>query len=228
MVKYEYIKRLAVESGIKKDKIEVVPHWLDIERFREIVQNPRPSIMKVSHDDKLCVHVGRLSQENGVIELLKAFDILTQKISNTKLVFVGDGPLREDMEIFCRHNHIEDKVVFVGTVTREDVFSYLSLADCVVSCQLYHNYNWSLIEYMCAQKPIVAMNVGGTTEILEDGYNALLAETTPESLSSKMQQILEHPPLAEELARNALSTVRKKHGFDNLRKYEELLQKLIK
>jgi len=227
MVKYEYIKKLAVESGIKKDKIEVVPHWLDIEKFQEIVNNPGPSIMRVSHGDKLCVHVGRLSLENGVMELLKAFSILTHNSINAKLVFVGDGPLRENMEIFCHQNDIEDKVVFVGAVTREDVFRYLSLADCVISCQLYHNYNWSLIEYMCAQKPIVATNVGGTTEILEDGYNALLAEATPESLSSKMQQILEHPQLSEELARNALSTVQKKHGFDNLKKYEELVQKLI-
>ena len=226
MVKYEYIKKLAVESGIKTDQIEVVPHWLDIERFREVVKNPGLSITGASQGDKLCVHVGRLSPENGVMELLSAFNTLTQKISHAKLVFVGDGPLQKDMEIFCRQNHIENKVIFVGAVAREDVFRYLSLADCVISCQLYHNYNWSLIEYMCAEKPIVATNVGGTTEILQDGYNALLAEPTPESLSSKMQQILEDPQLGNKLARNALATVREKHGFDNLRKYEELVHRM--
>ena len=132
------------------------------------------------------------------------------------------------MEDYCRQNHMEDTVIFVGTVVREDVFRYLALADCAISCQLYHNYNWSLLEYMCAQKPIVATNVGGTTEILEDGYNALLAETTPESLSSKMQQVLENPQLAKRLAQNALATVRRKHGFDNLKKYEELIHRLKK
>jgi len=232
MVKYEHVKRLAVESGIKKDKVEVIPHWLDIERFREIVKNPRLRIRGINHGDKLCIHVGRLSPENGIWELLKAFSILTLKISNVKLVLVGDnicaGIPMKDMDNFCHRNHIEDKVIFAGSVVREDVFRYLSLADCAISCQLHHNYNWSLIEYMVAQKPIVATNVGGTTEILEDGYNALLAETTPESLSSKMQQILENPQLAQKLAQNALTTVREKHGSYNLRKYEELVHRLKK
>jgi glycosyltransferase involved in cell wall biosynthesis len=228
MVKYEYMKKLAVESGLKESKIEIVPHWLDIEKFREKANNPALRIRGVSKGDKLLIHVGRLSPENGVWELLAAFGILTEKISNAKLILVGDGISRPDMEDYCRQHHVENTVIFVGTVAREDVFRYLALADCAISCQLYHNYNWSLLEYMCAQKPIVATNVGGTTEILEDGYNALLAETTPESLSSKMQQVLESPQLAKKLAINALATVRRKHGSDNLKKYEELIHRLKK
>ncbi len=232
MAKYEYVKRLAVESGIKEDKIEVIPHWLDIEKFRETVKDPELIIKGVNQGDKLCIHVGRLSLENGIWELLKAFSILTQRISNAKLVLVGDnicaGIPMKDMDSFCHQNHIDDKVIFTGSVPREDVFRYLSLADCAISCQLYLNYNWSLIEYMCAQRPIVATNVGGTTEILKDEYNALLAEPTPESLSAKMQQILDNPELANKLARNALVTVRRKHGFENLTKYEELVHRLRK
>jgi len=227
MVKYEYMKHMAVESGIREDKIEVVPFWLDIEKFRKIVKNPNLRITGVNQGDKLCVHVGRLSSENGVMELLEAFKILTNKTIQAKLVFVGDGNLKKDMQDFCHKNQIEHKVIFVGAVDREDVFRYLSLADCVVSCQLYHNYNWSLLEYMCAQKPIVATNVGGTTEILEDGYNALLAEPTAESLALKIQQILENPELGTQLARSALATVTEKHGLSNLEKYENLVRRFL-
>jgi glycosyltransferase involved in cell wall biosynthesis len=228
MTKYEYMKKLAVESGIREDKIEVVPFWIDIERFGEKANNHGLRIRGIKKGDKLLVHVGRLSPENGVWELLQAFGILTQKVTNAKLILVGDGILRQEMEDYCRQNHMENTVIFVGNVAREDVFRYLALADCAVSCQLYHNYNWSLLEYMCAQKPIIATNVGGTTEILKDGYNALLADVTPESLSAKMQRVLEDPQLAHRLARNALATVRRKHGFDNLKKYETLVHRLKK
>ncbi len=227
MVKYDYMKRLAVASGIKEDKIEIVPHWMDIEKFREMAKNPGFRIAGVDEEDKLLVHVGRLSPEKGGLELLEAFSILTRNIGNAKLLFVGDGILKRNMERFCSQNHIEDKVIFVGAVEREDVFRYLSLADCAISCQeLGDNYSWTLLEYMCAQKPIIATNVGATTEILKDGYNALLAEPTPESLSTKMQQLLENPELGKKLARNALATVTEKHGPDNLRKYEELVHNL--
>jgi glycosyltransferase involved in cell wall biosynthesis len=232
MVKYEYLKRLAVASGLKEDQIEVVPHWLDIERFRKTMRSSRPKIIGIDSSDKICIHVGRLSKENGIWELLKAFTILARKVSMVKLVLVGDNASQgipwNELHDFCRKHHIKDKVIFTGSVAREDVFRYLSLADCALSCQLYHNYNWSLIEYMCAGRPIVATNVGGTTEILKDGYNALLAEVTPESLSTKVEQILENPQLAKELARNALVTVRQKHGFENLGKYEELVRRLKK
>lgn len=229
MFKYDNIKSLAVESGIEEDKVEVVPHWIDVEKFREKAKNPRFRIAGVNGEDKFLVHVGRLVAVKGVWELLQAFNILTEKVSNVKLIFVGDEDsiLKKDLEDFCNQNHLKDKVVFVGEVKREDVSRYLSLADCAISCQqLGENYSWTLIEYMCAQKPIVATNVGGTTEILQDGYNALLAEPTPESLKSKMQQILENPRLAKKLARNALATVREKHGFENLRKYENLIHNL--
>jgi len=226
MVKYEYMKRLAVESGIAEDKIEVVPFWLDVDRFWERANNTGFRMNVIDEGDKLIVHVGRLSPENGVLELLKAFTILGKKISNAKLVLVGDGILKKHMDAFCSENHIENKVVFVGAVQREDVFKYLSIADCAVSCQLTHNYNWALLEYMCAQKPIVATNVGGTSEILTDGYSAILAEPTPESLSSKMQLMLENPQLGKKLAQNALTIVKEKHTLENLKKYEELVHRL--
>ena len=232
MVKYEYLKSLAVENGIKEDQIEVIPHWLDIEKFRAIENNPEFKVAGVNPGDKICIHVGRLSKENGIFELLTAFGILTQKISNVKLILLGDnisaGISMKELENFCKINRIEKKVIFAGSVDREDVFKFLSLSDCAISCQLYHNYNWSLLEYMCAEKPIVATNVGGTTEILKNEYNALLSEPTPESLSSNMQQILENPQLGEKLGRNALATVREKHSFKNLNKYDSLIQRLGK
>lgn len=232
MVKYEYLKKLAVESGIREDQLEVVPHWLDIARFRKVMKSSRLKVKGIDSGDRVCVHVGRLSPENGIWELLEAFTLLTKKMNRVKLVLVGGNASQgipwHELGDFCRQHHLEDKVIFVGSVAREDVFRYLSLADCALSCQRYHNYNWSLIEYMCAGRPIVATNVGGTTEILKDGYNALLAETTAESLSTKITQVLENPLLARRLGRNTLSTVRQKHGFTNLGKYEALVHRLRK
>ncbi len=226
VVKYDYMKKLAVESGIGEDKVEVVPFWIDIERVGEIANSPGFRIAGVSRQDRVFVHVGRIVLGKGTLRSLKALSMLTERIRKAKLILVGDGILRKDMENFCVDNHLEGKVIFAGNVSHEDVFRYLSLADCVISGQVSDNYSWTLLEYMGAGKPIIATNVGSTSEILRHGYNALLCEPTPESLSSRMQQLLENPRLAERLARNALATVRIKHGVENLRKYEELIHRL--
>ena len=226
MVKYDYMKRLAVEAGVPADKIEVVPHWVDVDRYRQLARANSFSLAGLDPTDKVVVHAARLSPEKGIFTLLEAFDRLRKTVGNAKLVLVGDGVLREEAEAYCRSKHIEDSVIFVGSVEHEEVFKYLSLAHCAVSCQLYDNYSWSLLDYMCAEIPVVATDVGATSDILTDGYNALLADPTPQSLSAKVQQVLEDAQLGKELAANALATVRQKHAVDNLTHYEELVHRL--
>jgi glycosyltransferase involved in cell wall biosynthesis len=229
MFKYENIKKLAMKSGIKENKTVLIPHWMDIPKIREKIKNSNLRIKDKNDNDKILVHVGRLIPIKGVFELLRAFKLLIKKFENVKLIFVGDGKLRNDLEDFCKKNQIRDKVIFAGSVDPEEVFRYLSIADCTISCQqLGENYSWTLLEYMSAKKPIVATKVGGTTEILKDGYNSLLAEPTSESINLKIQQILKNPDFANKLARNALLSVKKKHGFENLIKYEELIKGIVK
>jgi len=224
MVKYDYMKKLAVKSGVKKDKIEVIPHWLDIEKNRELMRNSKLTIAGVDEHDKIFVHVGRLVPVKGIMKLLKAFNILIKEYKNAKLIFVGDGILRNKLEDFCTRSNINNNVIFAGAVQHDAVFKYLSLADCIISCQLHDNYGWALLECMCAGKPIIATNVGATSDILEDGYNALFAESTPKSLALKMKEILESPELGENLGKNALRTINEKHSLKNLEKYEELVR----
>jgi glycosyltransferase involved in cell wall biosynthesis len=227
MAKYDHMKKLIVKSGVGEDRIKVVPHWIDVDKNRKIMENSKLTIVGVDEHNNIFVHVGRLSPEKGVMELLKAFNILIKKYKNAKLIFVGDGVLKTKMEDFCSKNNIDNNVIFVGAVKHDAIFKYLSITNYIVSCQLYDNYGWALLEYMCAVKPIIATNVGATSDILEDGYNALFAEPTIESLSMKMQEILENPKLAKKIAKNALETVRAKHGYGNLRKYEELVKEVV-
>jgi glycosyltransferase involved in cell wall biosynthesis len=227
MAKYDYMKKLTVKSGVGEDSIKVVPHWIDVEKNRKIMKNSKLTIAGVDEHNNIFVHVGRLAPDKGVIELLKAFNILIKKYKNGKLIFVGDGVLKNKMEDFCSKNNIDNNVIFTGAVKHDAIFKYLSITNYIVSCQLLDNYGWALLEYMCAEKPIITTNVGATSDILEDGYNALFAEPTVESLSMKMQEILENPKLAKKIAKNALETVRAKHEYGNLRKYEELIKEVV-
>ena len=222
MVKYDYLKNLLHKTGIKQEKITVVPHWIDIERINKQAKSPR-----ILNDGFTFAFFGGLSKQKGPDILLNAFAQLTEKADGIKLIFIGDGPLRKEMEGFCKDNNLQDRVSFSGAIPHEELFRYLSsAADALVLPHRYFNYEWALLEGMCTEKPIIATDVPATTDILKDGYNALLCEPTQESLGSKMRQILGNPQLGEKIARNALKTVRERHHLGNLEKYEQLVNRM--
>lgn len=227
MVKYDYLKKLLMETGIEGEKIVVVPHWIDVETINKKAKSNGAFIDNIKSSDYVFVFLGRLVKEKGPDILLDAFFILTKKVENAKLVFIGDGPLRRELEETCDKYNIKDKVIFLGMIPHENLFDYISLADTIVFPHRYFNYEWALLEAMCTEKPIIATDMPATADILIDGYNALLVEPTPESLALKMKEITEKPELGEKLAKNALKTVREKHRMENLEKYEKLVKGLI-
>ncbi len=227
MVKYDYLKRKLMQTGIDGGKIVVVPHWIDVEGINKKSKGNGVSIDNIKSSDYVFIFFGRLATEKGPDILLEAFALLTKKVENAKLVFIGDGPLRGDLEEICDRYNITDRVIFLGMIPHEDLFEYMSLADTLVFPHRYFNYEWALLEAMCTEKPIIATDVPATADILTEGYNALLTEPTPTSLCSKMYNILQNPELGEKIAKNAFKTVREKHTMKNLEKYERLVKGLV-
>lgn len=227
MTKYNHLKKRLVESGVKEGKIVVIPNWIDAESvLQKSKQDLRSTITGIESSDRVFVFFGSLKFFKRPDLTLKAFASLNKKIDNVKLVFIGDGVLRDELEKMCKRLEIQDKVHFLGMISHTEVHRYLSIADVFVFSSLYDNYNWALLEAMCTKKPIIATDVGGTKEILRDGYNALLAMPTAESLGSKMRMILNDRKLSRKIAENAYNTVKEKHSMKNLEKYEELIQSL--
>jgi len=227
MVKYNYLKKKLIEANIPEEKIAFIPHWLDVEEINRISNPKDRDTVKMSHPDKIILYFGRLSEGKGVSLLLRSFFEIQKKIAKLKLVYIGDGPLYEKLKELARELNIQDKVIFLGSMSRNSVLRHLSSADVIVHPSPYDNYNWALLESMCAGKPIVATNAGGTTEILKEAYNALLASPDVVSLSSQLLRVLEDSDLAAKIGRYAYETVKKKHGLRNLELYEELLRKAI-
>lgn len=224
MVKFDYMKKSLEKSAFPKEKIVVIPHWIDVEAIRQkSKRNFRHLIVGLEKGDRVFTYFARLSPENGPFLLLNAFNLVAQKRSDVKLVYIGGGELRAELERFCAEHDLQDKVIFLGMIPYTKVHEYLSISDVIVSSHSYMNYNWALLEGMCTEKPIVATNVAATIDILRDGYNALLAEPTPESLSSRMMDVLDNPELGKRIAENAFRTVKTKHSLKNLEKYEELI-----
>jgi glycosyltransferase involved in cell wall biosynthesis len=227
MVKYDFFKKILTKSGISDNKISVVPFWIDVEK--NMLNDNRRDIQLIEgigKKDFVFVYAARLNDVKGPDLLLEAFNLLAKNFKDIQLIMIGNGKLRKSLEDFTINKNIASKVKFLGYIEHENLKKYLALGDCLISCQRYENYAWSLLELMSTGKIVVVTNVGGTSEILRDNFNGLLAEPDPESLFQKMKYVIENHEKLKFMGKNAYDTIKEKHSMNNLEKYEKLLQYL--
>ena len=150
--------------------------------------------------------VGRLTPVKGLSYLLQAGRILLSRDVRAKVLIVGDGPIREQLEAQARSMGIAENVVFLGH--REDTQKVMQVLDVFVLPSLSEGIPMALLEAMAASRPVVASRVGGIPEIVTDGVDGLLVEATDvERLAECCRRLIDSPDFAGNLGAQARLTV---------------------
>jgi len=160
--------------------------------------------LKFEDSDIILLSVGRLSAEKGHSVLLKAFDLMikkekhqkvidtdvSKKSTKVKLLLVGEGPEREELELQAKK--IDAEIIFVGH--SNDVIPYLEAADIFVLPSLYEGFGIVILEAMASGLPVLASAVGGIPEIINDNVNGNLFPTgNSEVLSEQLIHLINYP-----------------------------------
>lgn len=123
----------------------------------------------LNKEDIVLIYTGRLVEDKGISYLL---DAVSRINNNTKLLLVGDGQDRATYEKRCEELGISDRVLFLGN--RDDVMQLLATSDIYVFPTLHENLSNALLEAGTMKLPMIATNVGGNPEVIEDGVEGLL------------------------------------------------------
>lgn len=145
----------------------------------------------LSKEDTVFIYTGRLIDDKGIPYLLEA---LSKTDHNQKLVLVGDGPHKSAYEEMCRDLRISDKVIFLGN--RDDVIELLAASDVYVFPTLHENLSNALLEAATMRLPMIATNVGGNPEIIQDGCEGVLV---PPKDSEALREAMEKLTIDEQL-----------------------------
>ncbi len=185
----------------------------------------------VSDDSIVIGTVGRLAMVKDQASLIAAFGMLLNAVPEYKgrlrLMLVGDGPLREALEQQVLELGIQESVWMTGD--RQDVSELLQLFDLFVLPSLGEGISNTLLEAMATGLPVVATDVGGNPELVEDGVNGRLVPVTDQlALASVLEQLVWQPDLLKTMGDNSLVKVRKQFDWDRtleryLAIYDELL-----
>jgi glycosyltransferase involved in cell wall biosynthesis len=163
----EMIKK---EFGIDESKINIIPPPID---FKELLSKKKPEF-KIDFDYLL--FVGRLDRRKNIEVLLKAFAQVSKKFKELKLVILGDGPERVNLENLSRCLGVADKVVFTGFVDDEAKRDYLMQAKLFTLSSTQEGFGIVLVESLALGVPVVSTDCGGPADIIENGKTGYLTK----------------------------------------------------
>lgn len=170
------IRDYFIENGVSADRIHIYPMIVDPHRFDNVV--------KQDVGYKYLAYCGNLSNsKDGVADLIEAFGQSKAKITH-KLMLIGAKPLAEEQIIYdglIRKYALEDKVVFRGQVSRDEMPQLLTDAEALLLCrpnnrQALGGFPTKLGEYLSTGNPVLVTRVGDIDKYITDGVNGYLAE----------------------------------------------------
>lgn len=170
----------------------LVPHPKTYAPYLEkLVPNAIPS----QHPIFTCV--GQLIPRKGVLKLLEACQILqSQGIGNYKLLILGDGEQRSQLEAFVKTHQLENQIEFAGNIQYEYVGAYFQKTDVFVFPTLEDVWGMVTVEAMMFGKPILCSKWAGTAELMRNGENGYVFNPyEPEKLAKLIGRFIDNPDL---------------------------------
>ncbi|NEO98889.1 MAG: glycosyltransferase family 4 protein [Symploca sp. SIO2E9] len=143
--------------------------------------------------------VGHLIPRKGIHLLLEACVILQQQgYCHYSLLIVGDGPQREELEVFSQNHNLGDCVRWAGRVDYDCISAYFRRADVFVFPTLEDTWGVVALEAMLFGKPVLCSTGAGTAEMVVDGENGyVFAPDQPDKLAELMRRFIDQPKLIE-------------------------------
>jgi exopolysaccharide biosynthesis WecB/TagA/CpsF family protein len=185
----EFARRQFIEGGLPSQKLFVKPHFI----------HPDPGYR--SAQSEFAIYAGRLSEEKGLEELLKAWKLAGVTIP---LRIVGDGPLRKRLEVERDRLGLAN-VHFDGQLDHPRVLDALKRAHfLVLPSKCYETFSMVIAEAAACGVPVIATRHGAIAEIVDDGRTGLLfGPADAGDLASKIEWAFRHPASLAELGQAA-------------------------
>jgi glycosyltransferase involved in cell wall biosynthesis len=207
------IEREALACGVPREKVHYLPNAIDMAEFRPPADGEVETLRRrfdLPVDRTVCLFVGRLSREKGLMDLLEAWRLLQP--TPAILVVAGPdmarhpwnvGPMARD---FVQLHGLGSTTRFLGSVS--DVATLLRVADIVVQPSYFEAQGLSAIEALASGVPVVASAVGGLLDFVVDKQNGLLSPSQdPVTLADRLRALMNDAALRRKLAAAARASV---------------------
>jgi glycosyltransferase involved in cell wall biosynthesis len=208
-------------------RVEVVSLGIDLGRFRRDLADPARVAEYRGGAARVVGAIGRLAPQKAMHVLIDAAPALLAFDPNVRVLILGDGPLRADLEAQAARLGVAHAVRFAGY--QEDVVSAYAAMDVFVLPSRDEGFGLVFLEAMAVGVPVVGTRVIGSEDAVEDGVTGLLVPyADPAALAAAVRGILESPDLAHRLRDTAADRVRRVYSREQCAaRVEELYRELL-
>jgi glycosyltransferase involved in cell wall biosynthesis len=220
-------KDLRDKYGIPREKVLTIHNGINMDemrptRSREAIRDE----LGVPSGSPCLTAIGRMTQQKGFTYFLKALPSITRRFPSVRCFFVGDGPLRDELEREASTLDLHNNCQFTGM--RTDIVDILKATDIFVLPSLSEGFPMVLLEAMGMGRPVVATAVSGNPELIENGRSGLLVPPKdPKAISKAVYRLLENPLEAEEGGKAAQVEVSTKFTVEIMVKKTEEVYRTI-
>ncbi len=218
----ENLKQRTLEFFDIKKEIEVVPNFIDKNKYSTSFTDCQRSIMAEDHE-RIITHISNFRVVKHIPDVIHIFNKIQQEIP-AKLVMVGEGPEKENAEFLCEQLGIMDKVHFLGNSNEID--RILCFSDLFLLPSKSESFGLAALEAMINRVPVISTNAGGIPEVNIHGVTGYLSDVGDvEDMASNALKILKDDTTLEEFKENAAKVAQKFDILNVLPLYESIYLK---
>jgi len=216
------MKNKIKEFGFNIKNIFTIPNGIELLEFENLSKVAVRKELKINDSEKTILFVGTLKTVKGIKYLIEAIKIVKEKSLKIKLLLVGDGEEKKELEKISEKLNLKENIVFVGRVDNGEIPKYMALSDIFVLPSLSEGLPVVILEAMASGLPIIATKVGGVPDIMKDGENGFLVDPkSPAQIAEKILYLL-----ADDNARKLISLNNFKKSKDY--SWDIVMENLIK
>ena len=214
------------KAGVRREKIVKILNGINPMAFSKAV--PAEGIRTNRPDEFVIGMVGRLANEKGCDVLLRSISEIRGEFPGARVVFVGEGPLRDSLKQLAQSLGMENSVHFAGY--REDMPSIYAGFDVFVLASSYEGLPMVILEAMASGKPVIATRVGEIPRVIESENTGVLIEPNKtEALRDALLRLLRDSNLREEMGKRAASHVIRYFSIDQMsRAYLDVYRDVVR
>jgi sugar transferase (PEP-CTERM/EpsH1 system associated) len=209
----DYLERAV---AIPRERVSQMYNGVDTDHFRPAeARAPIPGCPFGAPGEWLVGWVGRMERVKDPLNLARAFIRASERSSQLRLVLVGEGALRGEVQALLQGAGVLDRVWFAGE--RADVADVMRGLDCFALPSLAEGISNTILEAMATRLPVVATRVGGNPELIESGMTGLLVPAaSSDALADALLHYFGHRATARRHARAARQAVETRFSLSRM------------
>jgi len=190
VTKSEHLRQRAIQMGVSASKVRTIRNGCNPSVFHLGDRSAARAQLAIDDKAELVLFVGRLDTAKGIEELLEAFASLASRRPNLRLAFVGDGPGGEHLRSKSKHLALGDRITLNGPCSSVKVAQWLTAANVLALPSYNEGYPNVVVEALSCGRPVIATNVGGILELVNEESGILITPRDSRALASAIEKAM--------------------------------------